>query len=902
MLEINPHLQGAPASMPSQMVSKRKKNEKWKRKTMDFLEREGIRQIAENQRYYENYRLVNGEFIEQYYTNEDSSASAWDPIIQFSEKFHLPKHVRHYDILSQPFLSLVGEFINLPDTAFVKAQGDDVIASKERIKKQLITDLVMQLIDKDLDAELVRRGMEDPNLIQFNSEEERTQYLQQIEAEKQKLFPQEYKDFDAKWSHIAEKWANVQIKNNILEYNLRRLNENDFKHALITAKCFRHFKLTPNGRTEECWHPMTVFLSKGFNQEYPEDGAFIGRGTPMNAEDIINTFGFQLTEEQLRGLESLTSKVDLKGTKDAMGNPVNYTSIEGTPYNVVLPYLNPEFDKLPTVGQSTATSHSIFSLFRDSKEGTALLNKQYWVTEVYWFAQERIGKVQFIDEETGQLVKRIVDEDFIVPPGFEEIKTSFNDTEYDETPNVVIWTLTNELWEGKKISGTRGDNGASGPIYFGVQRSPFQIKAAGKIWDKKLPVVGLVLDNLTVAPQSFVDRAKPFQIFYNVIMNHAYTVYENQIMPFVVMDPNLIPNTGDWGFRSMEKWMEVGQALGATVADTHPNATGGAPVQGGAFPRVIDVNTTQHLIVYLNLAAAVRDLALQQIGFTPQRLGNVGKSESATGVQGAVEGSYNQTSTYFSAFEDYQRRCHQMGLNFDQFIQSENDELTVQGIHSDVSNQFFKLNGIDLLLADLHVYIANAKNEAQKLQILKQFMLENNTILTSLKSRVDILTADTSTVIMHAAKVADEELRQQNERSMQLQEQQLQMQQQQFDEAQKAEMARFNSKLENDLLIAYMNALPPQQGTDDIEFKQTVELAKLRIQERNMDNQNDLNRRKLESEERNAGTNQARLNNQDRIALEREKTERIKQAELTRRQILRDQQAAKLQRAKQVKK
>lgn len=883
MLEVNPHLQGTD-SMPNQMVSKSKKTEKWKKRTMDFLEKEGLTQISLNQRYYENYRLVNGEFIEQYFNEEGSN---FDPILQFTKKFDLPKHIRHYDILSQPFNSLVGEFITLPETAYVKAQGDDVLASKERAKKRIIQEFVMELINKDIEAELVRRGYEDPNIIQFNSEEERQAYLQELEAQKQQLFPQEYKNFDATWSHIAEKWANIQLKNNILEHNLRRLNENDFKHSLITAKCFRHFRITPNGRTEESWHPLSVFYSKGFNVEYPEDGSYIGRGAPMSTEDIINTFGFQLTEKQIQSLESYASKVDLKGTTDGFGNPVNYTSIDGTPYNVLLPYLNPAFDSLPTVGHSTA-GYNLSNFFQPSEEVGTIFSKRYWVTEVYWFAQTRIGKVHYVDPETGQLVKRFVDEDFIVPEGFEEIKTSFNDSDYEDTPNIVIWTITNELWEGKKISGVTAEGGVTGPIYFGIQRSPFQVKASGKIWDKKLPVVGLVYDNTTVVPQSFIDKAKPFQIFYNVIMNHAYTVFENQIMPFIVMDPNLIPNTKDWGGRSTEKWLEIGQALGVTVADSNPQVTQGAPVNGGTFPRIVDVNTTPQLIAYLQLAAAVKSLALEQIGFSPQRLGDVGRSESATGVQGAVQGSYNQTSSYFSAFEDYKRRCHQMGLNFDQYVQSANDELTVQGIHSDVSNQFLKLNGVDLLLADLHVYIDNARNEADKLRIMKQFMLENNTILTSLKSRIDVLNADTSTVIMQAAIVADEELRAQNERNMKLQEQQLQMQQDQFDQAQGREQANFEAKLENDLMIAYLRALPSQSSTSEEGFKQSLAFADLRMKERMNEQSIDLQRRKLENDKQNQNQNQARLNNQERIALEREKTDRFTQLELTYRQILKN--------------
>lgn len=877
------------ATMPNQLLSKQQKNDDWKRGTMDALESIGMGQIIQNQRFEENYKLVDGRFIHSHYLENDQDV--YEPLADFAQRLDLPNYVRHYDIISQPINSLVGEYTSLPDVSFAKAEGDEILNERERAKKDLITDLINQLFEREAMQSMIESGEMDQ---EFASEEEKQRALQQLYQEKLNLVPAELKNFDGTWSHISERWANIQLKNNRQRFNQREKNRIEFRDALITGRCFREFVITPSGRTEVTWNPRNTFYQKGYDVKNPEDGQFIGRARPMNAEDIITEYGHKLTTKELEDLSSFAN-ASAPVYKDVFGNKVNYTNFDGKPYGVDLPYLGRELDLEPQFNKNQ--NYILNDLYYSENEYPYLAGKQYWLTEAYWFAQTKIGKVQYLNPETGQLVKELVDEDFIIPQGFKEIDASFTDEEYVNTPNIIIWTYDNELWQGKKITGNYGQ----APIYFDVKRAPFQCKGDGAMWEKKLPVIGLIYNNRNVAGQSLVDLMKPYQIYYNVVMNYSYRVFEKQLLPFAVMDVNLIPNDGDWGHKSVEKWIEVGQTLGVAPIDTHYSNTAQAQIQGGQFPRVMDgFDVMPRVMQYLELAQVLKSLALEQIGFTPQRLGDVKASETATGVQQALAKSYTQTSNYFAEFQDYKRRCLQMGLNFDQHVQSQTEDLMVSSLHSDPTNQFLKLNGTQLLMADLNVYVQDSQEEYEKIRMMQQLALENNTILTKLSTRVNILNADSVNVISHAIKIAEDEASAQQAQMQQMEQAQMQQGQEQFEKGLAWEKEKFYAQMENNLQQKYIqvfggknNAVGQDENGNGLQDVFEYERLKNDISV----SQGELDLKRREQDLRFAENSNAvrdRITEKE-IDLARIKASTFAEAEKTKREERRDKRAAQKQ-------
>ena len=850
-MQINPFIGGGVNALPNQMLSKKQKDQNWKELTMNALESVGLLQYYENVRFYENYKLLNGEFITKHYL-ENVEEDIYDPVVQFTKKMKLPNYIRHYDIISQPINTLTGEASALPETTKAIASGDAVASQRARALERMTEELVYGLINQEIEAELIRRGEGDK---QFATPEEQQAYLQQLEEKKLKMLKDSgLEKFDAEWSHIAEKWANIQLKNNLNEFNQRESFRVEFKDMLASTRCFKHFYLTPYGRDEETWNPINTFYQKDPGIKNPEDGAFIGRLAYMHAESIINKYGSKLTEDQIKSLRTFATATADKGGVDAVdvhGNKIDYLSIQGKPYGVELPYTDDILDIWPQAGNNPVTN--LQQLYYAEGNLPILYRNLYLVTEAYWFAQKKIYKVHTWNEELQTIEIEIADEDFIIPKGFKEVKASFDDDSYKDTPNIVISTWVNELWQGKKITGGFGQNYGRTPIYFDIKPAPFQCKAEKKLWDKKLPVVGLIYNNRNIIPQSLVDMMKPYQIFYNVIMNYLRAAFDKQLLPFVVVDPNMIPNTADWGERSLEKWMEAGQSTQATIADTSYNTTAGAQVQGGQFPRVIDLDTSQRLITYANLAERIRTLALAQIGFNDQRLGDIKSTETATGVQQAISKSYSQTSNYFAEFSDYKRRVKQMGLNFDQFVQSKMEDLTIYDIHSDISKQWLKLNGTDLLTVDLHVFLDDTPEAAERLRLIKQFALENNTINSKLSTRINILEADTITTIRELVKIEEEEFEELRKQQQAMEQQQIEMQQQMHEAELQQENEHFYADLQNKLQQAYIKVFGGvnNSASDDANGNgnsDILEYTKITNEANNNDRNYQLQKQKLDNE------------------------------------------------------
>src|SRR5690606_1698450 len=101
--------------------------------------------------------------------------------------------------------------------------------------------------------------------------------------------------------------------------------------------------------------------------------------------------------------------------------------------------------------------------------------------------------------------------------------------------------------------------------------------------------------------------------------------------------------------------------------DGSPSNTGNSNF---AHFQMIDLDESSRMVSRMNIADYFERSALSQVGITPQRLGVVAASETATGIQQAQTQSYAQTESYFTRFADFERRCLQMSLDMAQYVQS----------------------------------------------------------------------------------------------------------------------------------------------------------------------------------------------------------------------------------------
>jgi hypothetical protein len=723
--------------LPSQMLSykdKVKNKKKWGRACVDSLEQLGMRQFYDNLRFIENYQMVNGKFMPHHYIEEEGYT---DMITQLTREFDIPSTLRHYDIIGKLINNLTEKLAEFPDVFRVEELFEED-ETNEYVRTQ--TDLMHKSVQADINNEILGRlaaeGI-DPNKQDFQSEDEAMQYQKEMQDKIQALTPPQIQKYMATtWQSQAEIWGEHQLTLDRQRYKLDSLEHKEFRDMLFTDRCFRHYYLTPDGFEQETWNPINTFFHISPDVDWTEDGDYVGRIFYLTKADVINRYGWKLDDKQLKALEDMDKDQD------------ETLDFNGYPYKTYAPFADHKaydiirrgsgydpIQNIPLLGDE-ALFNITGSLPYVERNGGL-----YRVTEVYWMSQKKYGKAVYIDQDTGQLVKDVVDENFVLPDGWKEVKGEYYD---GNKINTVYWTYIDELWKGTKICFSVRDMDA---IYLDLEPCDFQHRGDNNPFQAKLPVCGRIFNNRNAQSMSLVDLVKPHQVGYNMCMNQGYQIMEKEIGKFMVWDAAFFNTVKDWGGEdALQKVTLMAKELGHVIADTSPaNMKGGNP--GNTLPKMIDMDLTAQLMSRFKIAEMFEQRALAQLGISDQFIGQVKATETAEGIKSSISQTQLTVQKYYTDFFEYKQRCLSMNLGIAQYVQANNRDFTINYTKSDQSRVFIKMFGTDLLLKDLHVYVVNSQQLLQQMQQLKQLFLGNNTTNASPLDLAEVITANSPAAI-----------------------------------------------------------------------------------------------------------------------------------------------------------
>lgn len=796
---------------------------------MDALESIGRSQFTQNVRFIENYEMIKGKFVFKHYFQQDDYV---DMIGQLTKEFAMPSYLRHYDICGKMVNTLSGEWQGRPDVFRVKSHDEGTSNEFQRVQTDLLQKYVMSKINAEVSVKLLEMGV-DENKSDFNSEEEAQQYQQYIDEAKKQLTPPEINTYmKTSWSAAAEIWGQHQLELDRQRFRFPEKEKKEFEDMLIADRCFRHFYLTANGYNQETWNPVNVFFHKSPDVDYVEDGDYVGRVFYLTVSDIIDRYGFKMKKKELEALQEQSKNKSKKW---------NYAA--GTEYvfdQYLMPFKDyPAYDILRQTQGFQAPDQGVPYLdsnFFSNLNGGKFFNEQrgyFFVVEGYWKSQEKIGKLTYTDPETGKLRKVYIDEDIILPERIKQVDSTFEDS---NEPDTVVWTYVNRVWKGAKIC-VKNLGGFTNDIYLDVEPLEFQFKGDNNIYGCKLPVCGQVFSVRNSQSASFIDLVKPHQIGHNVAMNQAYAEMQKDYGKFIIMDVNMFPDKKDWGGdKAYERFMMLAKELGMTVADTSAaNINSAVGVAGGHYPKEIDLDASARIISRLKIAEAFEEFALKQVGFNDYRLGQQSNSASATGVREGQARSFSQTESYFTNFSNYVQRCYKMDLDISQYVQSQEKDVTITYVKSDLSRAFTKIAGTKLLLSDLHVYVSNSQEDIRQLETLRQLALSNNTTNATVVDLAEIVTSLSPAQIKIKLKESYDEQQAKLQQQFQLEEQKLQQQQELTVLKEQKEDERLDKTLESKEMVAYITASAKQQH-DALNAEKTgatnpIEIEKLNLQQ-----------------------------------------------------------------------
>lgn len=754
---------------PLQMIPSKEKDEDWKKWNLDWLERAGIRQVQrESRRLIKNYHLANGIIDKSdYMVGPENDMSDMISLIAGENQNTLP--IRFYPIIPNVVNVLTGEFSKRDNRVIVQAVDDIAKNEAYEYKLELINNILVQKAVEQKRQQMISMGI-DPD-----SEDPEVQQQVSQEFDAAKAMAEAETKFKS-YRGIAEIWANHIIKVDNDRFNMYQKEIDAFRDMIIADREFWHVRIKEDDYEVELWNPVNTFYHKSPDKYYISESNYAGRVLVMSIPDVIDTYGHLMNEEQLLTLkEHYRTLNNFPLVVDSLKSQENWYTNFSQPYPKS--QTNVTWQKFMDGHAGKAISgqqNEAFSWFDMTKMGSTMdfdINGpgMVRVTEAYWKSQKRVGHLTKINKD-GTIIQDVVDEDFEVTekPVYNQsilrIKTKEN-LVYGEH---IDWIWINEVRWGVKFNSSLSTYYSRNysdfePIYISGDPIPYQFKGQDNLYGCKLPIEGKIFSERNSYSSSLVDKMKPHQVNFTIVNNQIVEMLADEIGNVMVLDQNMVPRNslkGQWGpynfpmFHQVMKDYQIA-AIDPSIRNTE-NATNFSHFQ------TVDMSKTNQIMTRLELAMHFKNEAFAVVGITPQRLGSVTASETATGTQQAVNNSYAQTEPYFDQHMNHlMPRVRQLMLEAAQYIASTKPISRVYYLNSDEENEWFEIEGYKLLFRDLRVFAKSTADIKALVDQLKQLAIQNSTAGGSMFELAQMLNSQSPAEIISKLREIEEKRNQQ---------------------------------------------------------------------------------------------------------------------------------------------
>ena len=856
-------------TQPLQFLPKKEKDQQWAAWNLDWLEWQGLKQLRRNaRRLMKNYKLAKGIIDKTDYIVEDDND--YRDIVEILTKEDVSAlELKFYPIIPNVINVLVGEFAKRSTKLTYRAVDDFSYNEMLEQKRAMVEEVLLSDAQMKITQALVAQGM-DP---------ESPEFQQETSPDKLKSLPEIEKFFKKDYQSMTEQWAAHQHRVDVERFKMDELEERGFRDMLITDREFWHFKMMEDDYEIELWNPALTFYHKSPDVRYISQGNWVGKTDMMTVSDVIDKYGYLMTQEQLEALENVYPIRSAGYTIGGLQNDGSfYDGTKSHEWNTNMPSLayrqytsamsGTVLDGADIVSQIIAESEDYYD------QGTAYLLR---VSTCYWKSQKKVGHLTKITD-LGEVSTEIVTEEFQITEKPQYDTRLFKNKTKDNLVygEHIDWIWINETWGGVKIGpnipsfwGMNNPGGFS-PIYLGIEKNnlgplKFQFKGDNTLYGCKLPVEGSVFSDRNTKSTALIDLMKPYQIGYNIVNNQIADILVDELGTIIMLDQNTLPRHSlgeDWGKGNLAKAYVAMKNFQMLPLDTSITNTENA-LNFQHFQK-LDLSQTERLMSRIQLANHFKQQAFEVIGLNPQRMGQQVAQMTATGVEQATSASYAQTEVFFIQHCDYlMPRVHQMRTDLAQYYHSTNPSTRLTYVTSADEKVNFQINGTELLLRDLNIFCSTTANHRAVLEQLKQLAMSNNTAGASIYDLGQIIQSDSISQLNTVLKSSEEKQKQMKDQEMQTQ-QQMQTEQLQSQEKQKqmmiqAEADKQDKQLANNITVAEIRAagygaavdVNENQMSDYADAMKEIRATEQYQEQTNLQREKDSNRMTIDREKNN---------------------------------------------------
>ena len=750
-------------SLPMQMLPRSKKNDKWKKYVMDTLENIGLKQIRENRVFADYRKMQQGRLV---YSDFDETQTDLRGIAAARAGQQLPTFLKHYDLIGRIINLLAGEFNKQKDT--INIVSTDMFSTGEflREKDSKIRKFTEDYFNKELEIGLIEKGI-DPYRKDFKSEEEKQQYLQKLQEERNEIIPPDEieRDLRKNFKTAIVEWAEKTMESNYIKFSLDMLDTEELISYLATGRYFRNYHVGYDSYEPETWDVERTFFSQDQDALYPQDCEYVGTIHLLSGAKLLSRFGHLIPkniQNKIYGEDFYGSSTDSVGPLTFIQNagvqPVSvphaghyqqqtaqaFQNLLGVPWGKQ--HFRGEDGELDSRYSWVNTSNrgNTIGWGKAFRDDINVRTDQVQVTEAYFRSQKLMGLLTIENPLTETPYQVMVEEDLISDfLDYYNIKKQSTKSwkEVVNKPldniNTITYGFLPQIWKGHKINAT--STNLKEDYYFGIEPLEYQITGTKNEFDVKIPVAGIITSGIG-------EMIRALQIDYNIVMNQNRQYLEKTIGTFFMMDWNLLPSQfknekGDTTAELIEDWRETVRELGIGLVDQSPrNTKGQNPNQNNI--QQYDISYINNIQMNMAMARDYEDKAFAMIGITRERSGNPNEYMTGEGIKQGVEASYAQTEVIYKRFNAAKVKEKEIELSIAQYAAINNKDISVNYI--DGQNERIIRNFVDpdFAFRKLEVYPADDSEKRRELETFKNHILQLNTMDNDIYDLGKVVTSD----------------------------------------------------------------------------------------------------------------------------------------------------------------
>jgi len=318
-----------------------------------------------------------------------------------------------------------------------------------------------------------------------------------------------------------------------------------------------------------------------------------------------------------------------------------------------------------------------------------------------WKAPQKIGFLLYLDEQTGEEELMLVDENYKFNPEHGDIELS--------------WEWIPEAHEVYKILDD---------IYVYPRPVPGQNRDLDNLFNSKLSYYGASCDDLNSTATCPMDRMKPYQYYYDVVMYRIELLMASDKGKILAANINAIPKSAGINIKKFMYYMEANK-----IAFFNPkeegNRAGGDIVN---MVKEIDMGLVSDIMKYINFAEYLERKCGASMGITPQMEAQIGPNEAVQNTQQNLIQSSHIIQPYFELHNNVKRNVLQGLLETAKVAYSTGRQRKLSYVLDDLSVQILTVDQgmLDATTVGLFVSNSSKADEAKRAIIgLAQAAMQN---------------------------------------------------------------------------------------------------------------------------------------------------------------------------------